>query len=180
MYSRYVRYVHQPPGAGPCLNFLNIWLAVSCPSRTRGAADTCTRYLCVVKFWSYLTITGNAPPGQSHLCHPLIYGSPASPLLLLSRMPITKYLYSRKPILAPQQIGLGYRISTIHHSSCFGYCIPIIANTGLELLHVYKRPLKRLFALPGTGAGSIIITPPPKKKAEIRCFYGLLTLPKSL
>jgi hypothetical protein len=28
---------------------------------------------------------------QSHLCHPFIYGSPAFPLL--SRTPITKYIY---------------------------------------------------------------------------------------
>jgi hypothetical protein len=45
-------------------------------------------------FWSYLTISGNAPSGQSHLCHPFIYGSPASPLLSLT--PITKYISSCK------------------------------------------------------------------------------------
>jgi hypothetical protein len=54
---------------------------VSCPSRS-------SRYLCVVMFWSYLTITSNAPSGQSHLCHPFIYGSPASPLLSRINTPI--------------------------------------------------------------------------------------------
>jgi hypothetical protein len=59
MHSRYVRYVYQPSGAGPCLS---IWLAQS------------SRYLCVVVFWSYLTIAGNAPSGQRRLCHPFICG----------------------------------------------------------------------------------------------------------
>jgi hypothetical protein len=60
------------------------------------------RYVLVLEL--YLTITGNAPLGHSHLCHPFIYGSPAFPLLSLSRTPITKYyIYSCKSILAPQQ-----------------------------------------------------------------------------
>jgi hypothetical protein len=70
MHSRCVRYVYPPSGAGPCRS---IYL-VSCPSRS-------SRCLCVVMFWSYLIITGNAPLGHSHLCHPFIYGSPAFPLL---------------------------------------------------------------------------------------------------
>jgi hypothetical protein len=80
VHSRYVRYVYQPSGEGPCLS---IWLAAP-----RGAADI----LCVVMFWSYLTIAGNAPSGKSHVRHPFICGSPASPLL--SRTPITKYISS--------------------------------------------------------------------------------------
>jgi hypothetical protein len=78
MHSRYVRYAYQLSGAGP---YLSIWLAAP-----RGAADVYVSFM----FCSYLTITGNAPSGQSHLCHPFIYGSPASPLL--SRTPITKYI----------------------------------------------------------------------------------------
>ena len=85
MHSRYVRYASQPSGAGP-YPYLSIYL-VSCPSQS-------SRYLCVVVFWSYLTITGNAPSGQSHLCHPFTYGSPASPLLY--RTPITKHISSCK------------------------------------------------------------------------------------
>jgi hypothetical protein len=67
-------------------------------------------------FWSYRTITGNALFGQSHLCHPFIYGSSASPLL--SRTPITKYIYRRvKLILAPQHSGfvraiIGFLVET--------------------------------------------------------------------
>jgi hypothetical protein len=47
-------------------------------------------------------ITGNAFLVKAiYLCHPFfIYGSLASPVL--SRTPITGYIYSRKPILAPQ------------------------------------------------------------------------------
>jgi hypothetical protein len=78
VHSRYVRYVYQLPGAG---SYLSIWLAAP-----RGAADIYVSFV----FWSYLTIADNAPSGQSHLCHPFIYGSPASPLL--SRTPITKYI----------------------------------------------------------------------------------------
>jgi hypothetical protein len=78
MHSHYVRYVYQLSGAGP---YLSIWLAAP-----RGAADVYVSFV----FWSYMTIAGNAPSGQSHLCHPFIYGPPASPLL--SRTPITKYI----------------------------------------------------------------------------------------
>ena len=65
-------------GAGPRLS------VCVCPSRS-------SRCLCVVMFWPCLAVAGDAPSGQSHLCHPFVCGSPASPLL------------SRKPILAPQQ-----------------------------------------------------------------------------
>jgi hypothetical protein len=53
-------------------------------------------YACVVIFWSYLAIAGNAQraSGQSHLCHPFIYGSPAPLLLSRIRTPITKYISS--------------------------------------------------------------------------------------
>jgi hypothetical protein len=85
MHSRYVRYVHQPSGAGPYDTLVFIWLAAP-----RGAADIYVS-LC---FWSYLTITDSASFGQSHLCHPFIYGPPVSPLL--SRMPITKCVSSCK------------------------------------------------------------------------------------
>jgi hypothetical protein len=80
VYSRHVRHVCQPPGAGPYL-----CLSVGCSScPLRGS-----RYLCVVMFWSYyLAITGDAPFGQSHLCHPFTCGSPAFPLL--PRTPMTK------------------------------------------------------------------------------------------
>jgi hypothetical protein len=40
------------------------------------------------------SVTGNAPFSQSHLWHPFIYGSPASPLL--SRTPVSKYIPSYK------------------------------------------------------------------------------------
>jgi hypothetical protein len=52
VHSRYVRYVYQLSGAGP---YLSIWLAAP-----RGAADIYVSFV----FWSYLTITGNAPSGQ--------------------------------------------------------------------------------------------------------------------
>jgi hypothetical protein len=84
VHSRYVRYVYQLSGAGP---YLSIWLAAP-----RGAADIYVSFV----FWSYLTITGDAPSGQSHLCHPFIYGPPASPLL--SRTAITKCISSCKVI----------------------------------------------------------------------------------
>ena len=82
--------------------------ALTCPSRS-------CRYLCVVMFWSYLTITGNAPSGQSHLCHPFIYGSPASPLL--SRTPITKYISSCKVNSSTSTVkwGKGRADHTRHH-----------------------------------------------------------------
>jgi hypothetical protein len=57
------------------------WHLVSCPSRS-------SRHSCVVVFWSYLTITGDAPFGQSNSCHLFIYGSPVSPLL--SRTTVAK------------------------------------------------------------------------------------------
>ena len=65
-----------------------IWLAA-----LRGAAGIISmcRYVLVLPGYN---ISGNAPSGQSHLCHPFICGSPASPLPLLSRTPITKYIYS--------------------------------------------------------------------------------------
>ena len=44
MHIRYVRFVHQPSGAGPRLS---IWLAAP-----RGAADV---YVSLCMFWSYLT-----------------------------------------------------------------------------------------------------------------------------
>jgi hypothetical protein len=62
VHSRCARYARQPSGAGPCLS---IWLAAP-----RGPADI---YVCVVMFWSYLTITGNAPLGHSHLFTSSIY-----------------------------------------------------------------------------------------------------------
>ena len=82
----------QPSGAGPVDSPL-----VSCPSRS-------SRYLCVVMFWSYLAIAGNAPSGQSHLCHPFTCGSPASPLL--SRTPITKYISSCKVNSSTSTLGI--------------------------------------------------------------------------
>jgi hypothetical protein len=92
VHSRYVRYVYQPSGAGSFDSPL-----VSCPSRS-------SRYLCVVMFWSYLAIAGNAPSGQSHLCHPFTCGSPASPLL--SRTPITKYISSCKVNSSTSTLGI--------------------------------------------------------------------------
>jgi hypothetical protein len=95
MHGRYFHCVCQPPGAGP---YLSIWLLYrSCPSRS-------SRYLCVVMFWSYLAITGDAPFGHLPMC----YGPPASPLL--SRTPITKYNISPCKVssmntVAPQQGG---------------------------------------------------------------------------
>jgi hypothetical protein len=96
MYSRYFRLRIPATGRRPLP-----WYLLSCPSRS-------SRYLCVVMFWSYLAAAGNAPFGQSRLCHPFIYGYPASPLL--SRTPITKYIiYHRvKSTLAPQHPGPGH------------------------------------------------------------------------
>jgi hypothetical protein len=81
VHSRCVRCAHQPPGAGPCLS---IWLAAP-----RGAADVYVS-LCFGPIW-LLPVTS----GQSHLCHPFIYGSPASPLLSRAPMTITKYTSHR-------------------------------------------------------------------------------------
>jgi hypothetical protein len=39
------------------------------------------RYVLGKKSYLTITITGNAPLGHSHLCHPFIYGSPVFPLL---------------------------------------------------------------------------------------------------
>jgi hypothetical protein len=57
MYVRYVQYTsHRAQAAGTYLSF---WLAAP-----RGAADI---YVSLCVFWPYLTNTGNAPFGQSHL-----------------------------------------------------------------------------------------------------------------
>jgi hypothetical protein len=85
MHSRCIRYVHQPSGAGPYFSIH--WLAAP-----RGAAGIYVS-LCFGPM-SYLIITGNAPFGQSHLCHPFICGSPVFPLL--SRTIITKCISSCK------------------------------------------------------------------------------------
>ena len=98
MHIRYVRFVHQPSGAGPRLSIL-----LAAP---RGAADV---YVSLCMFWSYLTtFADNAPFNQRHLCHPFIYGLWSSCLPLAvsyyTRTIITKCsLYPRvKSVLAPQ------------------------------------------------------------------------------
>ena len=79
-----------------------IWLAVP-----RGAADVYVLY--VLLCFGPMAITGNAPFGQSYLCHPFIYGSPISSLL--SRTPITKYISSYKVSSSISKIY--HNISTI-------------------------------------------------------------------
>jgi hypothetical protein len=68
--SCYFCYVRLPSGAGACHS---IWLAAP-----RGTVDIYAH--CILVPFDYCRSCASSS-GQSHLCHPFTYGSPASPFL---------------------------------------------------------------------------------------------------